>query len=597
MPKVAKSKLIGPLKCRMIQLTRSLIEAKAPLLSHAEALEKLSGLFAYKTYTTNMAIASNYPWVLRQEKEITAEHIDEHKVMILPATALCGRQSISQLKQMVLFDMRAHFNEIACLLVAPINFKVHKFTYDDYLTRGNSLFASLMTISDTDHELVPVKDDIFKFIPNPRHYSSFSEFVQRKINGRVMKQDSLKSLPMRGNVKMLTLLQGKNSVIRQAIPRRIVGLRGQILLRPELKPNQVIYPYTWQEFIGVYATKLADVSSPEPISEDCFINLDNIRIGQKRDPAINLNAFSFHNSIAFTKHDNIFIGPGEIGHKNADFDGDTQTAVVFSDPLEVLEIDLNILPQYNMKSAFTCRVMFTEAHALIMHQRQLPDSCRYKALYNFVREHETLKWKNNTGNRAAVLRLQNLIPDIEKYIEPTSTILANVLSIITQRHGSQEGFDFFNYININAVELANGKINEFHDEKLKGEYFFNGDIYCEAIIRCCMSGAKGSINSLEDIGKKLLDNDGTTLITPDAAPFTRKGIFDKLHKTSQSMAAASKNVQTNGHAFFKSNIGYNHFSFDGGRVNYNDKVIIKDLSILSPTLLIDPLMARCILRT
>lgn len=593
--RIQKPRLVGPLRCRMVQLTRSLIETKSRLLTHVEALEKLSGLFSFKTYTTNIAIASNYPWVLRQEKEIPPGEIDNHKVLILPATSLCGRQSVSQLKQMVLHDMRAHFNEIVCLLHTPINFKVNKLPIEYFISRGQALLDAIPIPSQSSREFLEVKDDLFKCVPNPNKFKTIKGFIQHRINNHIMKQDALKNLPMRGNVKMLSLLQGKNSIIRQAVPRRILGLRGQILLRPELKPNQAIYPHTWQETIGVYAKKLVDISSPEPIDEDCFIDLKHIRMGQKRDPAINLNAFSFHNSIAFTKHDNIYIGPGEIGHKNADFDGDTQTAVVFSDPIEVLEIDLNILPQYNMKSAFTCRVMFTEAHALIMHQRRLPEAYPHRKLYDFVREHEINEWKNNSGNIAAISRLKTVIPNIENYIEPTKTILANVLSIITQRYGSREGYNFFVYINNKTLELSNGKKNDFHCEDLKGEYFFDGNIHGEAIIRCCMSGAKGSINSLEELGNKLLESDGTTHITPLAAPFTKKGVFEKLYKTSQSMASASKSVQTNGHAFFKSNIGYNHFSFDNSQINYHGKVIRNNLDILSATLLMNPLIAKSIL--
>lgn len=170
---------------------------------------------------------------------------------------------------------------------------------------------------------------------------------------------------MKGGTKFKSLIQGRHSIVRQNMSRRLPAFRGQILLRPELRPDQIILPHTWQHNLPIYASKLVDITDPTPLGNDYFQELPGI-LAIKRDPVININAYSFVKFVAFSVCDNIFIGPGEIENKNADFDGDTQTAIYFDDPSEVLEIKLNAYAKYNMKSFKTTRVKFTESHALIM---------------------------------------------------------------------------------------------------------------------------------------------------------------------------------------------------------------------------------------
>lgn len=594
-----KKKLRGPIYSRLVYLTRSFVEKNTKLLTHAEALTYL-GRWYKRTYAkTNLAIASNYPYVLKSEFEIV-QPIDEYKMIVLPSMEFFSRKSLLAFRHIILNDMRARLHEISPLLHKRINFKVSSEIPDenDLLALCEALFVehSKLTNLSEKEKIIRVNNATFSHIPNPRNFNSVDDYLQQKINANVHKQYDFKNILMKGNVKYLSLFQGKNSFIRQSIVRRIKSFRAQQAFRPDLKPNEIILPHTWQQELGIFAQHMIDTTNLSKTPEHHFIQLTDVRVCAKRDPALNRNSCTFYDRIGFAKTENIFVGPGELGHKNSDFDGDAQIVNFFVDPLEVLEIDLNVLPQNNMKSFNTCRVTFTESQILTMHQRPLPPDYIHTKLYDFVRENLTIEWKNNVANKITLKKLESIYPhvDFERFIEPTNSILETTLSIITQRHGSKAGYDFYNYININVLALANGEPTEFSCNHLPGQYVLGDNILCESILRACMSGAKGSINTIDTLAKQFTKNDNTTDITPKAAPLIRKGLFQAVDGTSKNMSHSSKSVQQHGFAFFKSNMSYSFFSFDNNKLNYRGKVIHDNLDFLSPEALINPMIAYSI---
>lgn len=582
----------------MKQLTKSVLLKKCRLLSHDEAFQILLKWYENKDLLTNLAVETNYPYVIKQrgkkskESEICTD-ISQYCVLIIPPLSMLDRAGVSTIKKMLTHDKNAHLIECAHLL--------HEDAIDSKLTFAHllELYKTIDVDDDIDTETVAVNHLIFKQIPNPKFYrGGLSQYIDNKIKANVHYLSEYRNLVMKGGVKFKTLLQGKNSSIRQNLPRRLPAFRGQILFRPELKPNEVIFPHSWQYDLNTYAEKLVDISDPTPIGDEYFVNM-NGRIGMKRDPVININAYSFYNRVAFTQCDNIFIGPGEIGNKNADFDGDTQTAVYFNEPKEVLEIDLNVSPKYNLKSFSTMRVTFTESHALIMHQRQLPQCYKYTQIYNHVRAVETVNWLNNSANIISIHKIQSKYKhlDLLKYVEPTKNILEKALFVINAIYGSSEAYDFYNYININTIKLSQsiGTESLFYNAHLPNEYIMEDDILCEAIIRTCMSGAKGSVSTILTLAEPLSKNENTTKITGFSPELDRSNLFNELYETAKAMSQSSKNVSKNGHTYFKNNIAYDFISFDNNKLNYDGKVICNHLDFLAPCVLIDPLVAEIIL--
>lgn len=315
-----------------MQLRKSVLETRGPLLTHEQAIARINSWFTFSYIKTNIALASKYPYVFKNKSEIIAP-LDEYKVLILPSPEFYSKQAVSAFKRIVLNDLHAEINEMNPLFNVQIDPKKGHSILKQLFERGNALMRANKNVQDSADvgmacddtrvverdgaklgvkvgskvgvkvgvkvnakvgakvcdNLIKVIDDVFAHVPNPQLFSSLESFIQAKIDEHVQYQDSFKAILMRGNVKLLSMLQGRNSIIRQSISRKLPAFRGQILHRPELAPNQVIFPYTWQVDLNVYAKKLVDIQSPYTIDPECFIKLD-MRIGQKRDPAINANS-------------------------------------------------------------------------------------------------------------------------------------------------------------------------------------------------------------------------------------------------------------------------------------------------------------------
>lgn len=178
-------------------------------------------------------------------------------------------------------------------------------------------------------------------------------------------------------------------------------------------------------------------------------------------------------------------------------------------------------------------------------------------------------------------------------------------------YSSREGYEFFNFINESALQLANyyrksndsdtataaEPKNSLYDPNLPFEYIMKDDLLCEGILRICFSEARGSIESLILLAEKLTDNDGTTKFNTHIAPLDKGKLFDQLTTANQVMANKSDEVPTNGHDFFLSNIGYDTISFDDGQLCYNGQKIYHSLDFIHDYLLLPPNVANAILFT
>lgn len=247
------------------------------------------------------------------------------------------------------------------------------------------------------------------------------------------------------------------------------------------------------------------------------------------------------------------------------------------------------------------RISFTEPHILYMHRRQFKDDAfKHARLYKYIRRRETYRWLAHQPNREMVdkLAVRHRLSNIEfyNYVEPTRLILKQTLNAISQMYSSMDAYDTFNFINEQVIRLANGETDSpIYDPSLPTDYYMETDLMCPSILRVCFSGAKGSLDNLYSLAEKLMVNDNTTLITNNnVAELDKRNMFKQLSDVNQSMANKSREVQVNGHNFFKSNIGYDTISFDQGVLNYNGKQISKNLSFIHNTLLLPPDIANYI---
>lgn len=467
---------------------------------------------------------------------------------------------------------------------------ISEANFDQVCKKADAIMQHMYTHGQTKFD-----DVLFHTLPLGM---SMESWIRKSIDENIVKIDSFKDIQMVGGIKLGSLLQGRDSVIRTALTKKVPAFRAQILHRGELCHNEIILPYTWQNDLNISAKKLVDVTDPNIIDPDCFIDLKHVVIGTKRDPVINACSITFYNRVAFAKTNNYFIGPAEIEHKNSDFDGDSYGLFVFRDPISVLEINLNAMAENNMRIGLQNRTTFTESQILVMHQRQLPLNCKYRDLYNHVRQEETEKWKQNMANMVSLDFLEKQYPHVnfKQFIEPTRIILRKVITYITDMYGSSSAYEFYNYLNHKTVELANGIINDFHDENLKGEYFMEDDLLCEPIIRTCFSGASGSIDSLINLVERIYNKDHTTKLTKYLATPNYEHIFNESYSICKKMSKSSKQVPMMGHVFFKNNVGYDALSYDGNKLVSTGKVVSKDLGFVPKILLFNPSIAGFICR-
>lgn len=545
--------------------------------------------------TTNVAIASNYPWVYSPKTKRESD-VEQEKVLIIPFTKLLTQSSHNEFYKIIMMDKRAEYNEIQCLLNRQKADVIKRGKQLDYTLITSQLKVSIDQLMERNEiinerdETIAVTSDRIKCIPNPFFFKNVQDFLQKKIDSNVQYISAvLKRVKMYGNVSLIDKMQGRHSIIRNSMVKKVDGLRGQILLQSRLLPNQVILPLVWQSIIGVFAKKCVDIQSAGPIDPECWIKLLDLRICMKRDPVINLNSNSFYDEIAFADSSCIYIGQGELENKHADFDGDVQAVFLIRDPDAIREIDAKMLPQSSSRSLFQMRYTFQENFVLMMHQRRLPDSFKYKHVYETIREFEIKKWKLNETNIKMMESLNSLEPniDFDRFIEPTNVILNKFLHVISNLYGPEGCFEGYSIILNEMIKLANHEPSEFYDENLQNVFFMEKDILCEGIIRSCFSGAKGTLVDLFAMASRLKELDGTTKITDKKCGIKHAEFFRDVEKSITKVVDASRAVTKTGHEFFLSNIGFESISFNKNQIYINEVSTGCSLEIFNPLLLID----------
>lgn len=354
--------MTGKITYRLYQIKKRLID-DAYKFNHDDALNITSKWFHNSTVDENIAVVSNYPWVYKNKSEIL-DDIDEYKILVIPPLSIFGRMSLPKIRSSILHDKYARLNEIAKLVHAGHDLHKHikaiiskneefecQVAFDYILESVTPLFNEQIGAVSTKQKLVNVTTHpLITHVPNSLAFTSIEQWLQSQIDTNVHCLKEFRNIPMKSNIKLISMLQGRRSLIRKIIPKKVKAFRGQILLRPELKPNEIILPYIWADILNISPVRLVDISTPNFSPPECFTRLNNsARLLVKRDPAINGASISGQDTVGFARTDNIYVGTAELEQKNADFDGDTESAFIVTDPRAIKEIDLNIMPQNNMR--------------------------------------------------------------------------------------------------------------------------------------------------------------------------------------------------------------------------------------------------------
>lgn len=560
----------GNLKYTIEQIT---YQQPHHLLTYDEVLDLIKNWGGGELHSNkHMLIKTNYPWVYKSVKEIKGE-INDYKLLVLPSIQLFDRKTLAKVKAIILQDKYAHLYELLNMLPNVPNLtKFHR-----------------KIMENDEKKLFNLQHLIMK------KYIVTMERIEERINSNIHFVRNICTIQMKGNTTLLTLLQGRKSMIRNVIPRKVTSLRTQIFVHPCLKPNQIILPVAWAHMFGAAPTSLVNIHSSKPIPQECFHILKTQRISCKRDPAIGPASVSILDEVAFAITEMLFVSMAEMESKNADCDGDMESNSVTDDILSVHELTLNMSPRNKILVYNKPRISFTESLILYMHQREFDNDCfPYAKFYNFIRKREIHKWIQSEHNRQILTSMHAKYPQykIINYIEPTRIILQKMLTYLPLIDSSKAALDFYTFINENVLRLANGantkEASPLYDPKLPCDYFMKNDILCESIIRICMSNAKGCLETLQIFADRIHGIDGTTRLTTKIASINKNFIIKQSDTISQTMANKSRQVAINGHNFFKSNIAYDTINFDNNNFKNNDLILIEDLNFLHPCLLLPP---------
>lgn len=631
--------MYGPIKYRMCFLDRDKLGENNMLHDHDEVLLHLK---RYARQNKNIALRTNYPWVLGKKSEIHGD-IEKYKLMIIPRPMLI-KNILHKFRSLILYDKYAYINELlrivsvdasAQLLGIPLAsntqaFTVHELVHycikhndsqcisritdvvtcmineliqssgytNDCANRQQQLDKRRGKKTTTDDFMIRTKHPIIARLPYCCVDTTISIWVNGKINANVHMLKKILKYKIRGNLEFQSLMQGKKSLVREAVCTKCPALRSQIVSLPSLRPNQLVVPISKAHMFNVTCVELMPLDNDDvPIPEAKYFQKIDARVLFKRDPAINGGSVSGHDEIAFSRSDFFYTGNGDLEPKNADFDGDTETAFGESNPVSVDEIDLNLLSKNNLRIYQQVRISFSESHIIYMHRRRFASNAfKFAAYYNMIRDLEIKKWMTDRRNIVMLNKLQDEYPDydFERYIEPTRNILKATLNGIIQIYSDRDGYEFYNFINEHVLRLASGRTDTpLYDPALRQfDYVMGDNLLCDTMLRSTFSEAKGSLEYLYSMLKKNKQCDNTTRIIAEyKAKVTRSELFNHMDTTVVSMAKKSRDVPLNGHTFFRTSIGYDTIGFNDDALTYNNTRIYPHLNLVPNSLLIPPEIA------
>lgn len=606
-------------------------------------------------------LRSNYPWLFSSRNEIKhTDDIKEHKILPIIALSEIGRKSLTALKNVILHDKYAHIIELLTrcgifrkwsehfskvptatkphpCLVHGVNIMMKKKIM---FYGGNCTLPDFIDCTDFLQSLYG-NDDVRMYtyyLQTLAHYNITHKDMEKYMSSMdaIHFIRSICEIVLGNNRKIISYLQGKESAVRTAVPKRVLSCRAQISLAPHLQATQIGLPYWWAKYCNFETThttlKICDVQRVyDHLPRKYIYKLHGQRIIAKRDPIIHILAFCIFDEVYFHTDSRCKVGAESLKKTASDFDGDTWI-LYFTDDLRVMyEIDYNASPRYSMALHGQCRIDLIESIVLAMYKRNIDYKIPHWQLYNFVRKRCIFKWLRNIRNCSTLEAIAKMNPHdfplqrLYNMVEPTDNILSDVIMVIYMLYGSRQSYSFYCRLLKLSMELSiKLSKSRLYQSDLPCDYTITDDLLNFNMLAVSLSCAKGSIHTYKSLLDKVYDKDKQTSLikkrqkiistvattttaaaaTPDIAcmPDTddRETIndddgggdedddfdYEKLIKdiTNANVFAAkkSKQVPQQGYNLFKDTIEGDLMSFGDNKLNYENEILIEDIYLHIP---------------
>lgn len=576
----------------------------------------------------HLILKSNYPWLFSSRNEIkNNENLNEHKTLPIIALSEIGRKSLTSFKNVILHDKYAHLIElmtcagifkkwskdlsktkttqkmIPCL-VHGVNIMMKK----KLMYYSSPLPVSIPDFMDFNDVLTCIynNDDEQKLATYYGKLLAYTNMTHENVEKILSSYEAIKfirpicEIVLGNNRKIITYLQGKESAVRSAVPKRVLSCRAQICLSPYLTATQIGIPYWWAKYVNFMThtkeLQLCDTQTLfERLPQKYIYKLNGQRILAKRDPIIHILAFCIFDQVFFHSDSRFMVGSESLKKMAADFDGDT-FILYFIDDLKVMyEIDMNASPQYSMALHGQCRINLIESTVLAMYKRDVDYKIPHWRLYNFIRRRFIYQWLCNVRNCStleAIAEMSNSAfstGSLYNMVEPTDLILSEMLTVLNTIYGSMESYNFYREILRLSMELSvkYEKATLFQCN-LPCDYTLTDNLLNFNLLAVSFSCAKGSIHTYKSLLDKIYEKDQHTLLQQDDVGSEQEDNFDyeKLigDITSANVFAAkkSKQVPQQGYNLFKDTIEGDLMSFGGNKLNYENEVLIENIYLKIP---------------
>lgn len=589
----------------------------------------------------HLLLRSNYPWLFSSRNEIRHnEDLRQHRILPIIALSEIGRRSLTALKNVIVHDKYAHLVELltrvgifrrwskslskvrtaakpyACL-VHGVNIMMKKKIMYDSVDNGCPDFIDCGDILRAMYDNDEMRMYTY-YLQTLAHY----KVTHTSVDQQLCSVDSIHfirticEIVLGNNRKIITYLQGKESAVRTAVPKRVLSCRAQITLAPYLRATQIGLPYWWAKYChfegdGGGQLRIFDTTTLcTELPSSYIYRLHGQRIIAKRDPIIHILAFCIFDEVYFHSDSRCMVGAESLRKTASDFDGDTWI-LYFSMDLRVLnEIDYNASPRYNMALHQQCRINLIESIVLGMYKRDVAHKIPHWQLYDFVRRRLTYKWLANIRNCAtleAVARMgasgggsgdmTTMLQTLYRMVEPTENILSVMLMLLHMLEGSRQSYSWYCTILRLTMQLAiEHKKAILYQEDLPCDYTLTCDLLNFNLLAASMSCAKGNIHTFKSLLDKVYDKDKTTRLTrgvytknggggganDDDDDFDYEKLIADITNANVFAAKKSKQVPQQGYSLFKDTIEGDLMSFGGNHLNYENSILIENIHLHIP---------------
>lgn len=595
----------------------------------------------------HLLLRSHYPWLFSSRNEIkNNEDLQQHRILPIIALSEIGRKSLTALKNVILHDKYAHVIELLSIkghvrkwskslsnvatsskpfpcLVHGVNIMMKKkIMYysgcDDNNNNNSDLNSSTSRPSFIDFadilQSMYANDDI-RIYTYYLQLLAYYKLTHNDMEKRLCHVNSIQfirsicEIVLGNNRKIISYLQGKESAVRTAVPKRVPSCRAQICLAPHLRPTQIGLPYWWAKYCNfVHKSRHEELiicetdESYEVMPERYLYTLNGQRIIAKRDPIIHILAFCIYDQVYFHRDSRCKVGIESLKKTASDFDGDTWI-LYFTDDLRVMhEIDYNASPRFSMALHGQCRINPIESIVLAMYRRDVTAKIKHWQLYDFVRRRSIYKWLMNSRNCMTlelISKMGQFSPArLYNMIEPTEDILNSMLLIIYTLYGSRESYDWYCEILRLTVQLSlQYKGAVLYQPDLPCDYTLTNNLLNFNLLAASFSCAKGNIHTYKSMLDKVYEKDKHTLlsrkcekgydndnntIVDDEDEFDYDKLIADITNANIFAAKKSKQVPQQGYNLFKDTIEGDLMSFGGNNLNYGNQVLIKDIYMHIP---------------